>query len=119
MSAAYVAEWGNRDKRDLSRITACRVTNEIDSVRPALCRFGPYLGPSRLCEGRNGVCLWAGSDGNIAMPSLGEEARCQSGTQISIAPGCGHADDMQLRCRKGERQGKGVIDVVSDICVNE
>jgi hypothetical protein len=48
-----------------------------------------------------------------------EKSLSEARAKIGVAPGCGDTDDLQFRAGNGERQRKGIVDVVADVGIED
>ena len=80
---------------------------------------GETLGEGALGEGAGGGGGRAGGDGDGGVAGVGEQAGEQAGAEGGVAEGGGDAEEVELGGLQEECDGEGVVDVVTDVGVEE
>jgi hypothetical protein len=91
--------------------------NELHCIR--ICPLRPVVG---ICLLRHGLVSggWlAGGYRDVASACLLQKMIRQPRTALGIAKRRGNAQDFQLRRPEGEGNGKRIVNVVPDICIND
>src|SRR6185369_13369290 len=103
---------------DLAGILADFLEQEVNASWMRLGR-GTGFGPARLCEPKLGLGVDALGYWDRRAAGLGEEAVDQTGAEFGVAPSGRDAHDVNFGAVEGEAQGKGVVEVVADVGVDD
>ena len=117
---ADVHQRADGEERDLAGVAADLIKKEDDGVRMRR-RLGEAagLGVAALGEGALRGGGRAGSYGDVRTPDFSEEAVEKLGAGFGVAKSSGDAEDLEFGATESEGDGEGIVNVVSDVGVDD
>ena len=103
----------------MARVAANLFEEECDGIR--VRRFGKMAGFGVAALGERGLGRRGRSYGHgyLRAPDFGEEAVEKLRPGFSVPESSGDAEDLQFGAAQGEREGEGIVDVVSDVGIDD
>src|SRR5580658_4654754 len=116
---ANVHQRADGDQRDLAGITANLLEDEIRGAGMKGPGEVTTLAIAALIHHIGGVSGCTGEDRNVGAAGFAEEPVDDFGSGFGVSEGGGNAENLELRAFESEGDRKGVVDIVTDVRVDD